>query len=94
VHVFVELHLYTPLEGRSEETRVALHETARQLKSEHGLRQVSVLEEDGGNLCLMSIWESRDAWTRAHATRERIANEVELSSVDQAGARVLLLAET
>ena len=94
MHVFVELHLYTPLEGRSEETRVALHETARQLKSEHGLRQVSVLEEDGGNLCLMSIWESRDAWTRAHATRERIASEVELGSADPDGTRTLLLSET
>jgi len=92
--VFIELHLHTPLEGRSEETRLALHETARQLKSEHGLRQVAVLEEDGGNLCLMSIWESRDAWTRAHTTRERIASEVELSSADPAGAQTLLLAET
>ena len=92
--MFVELHLYAPLEGRSEETRVALHETARQLKSEHGLRQVSVLEEDGGDLCLMSIWESRDAWTRAHVARERIATEVDLGSVDPGRTKVLLLAET
>jgi heme-degrading monooxygenase HmoA len=56
--VFVELHLHTPLEGRSEDTRLVLHEAARQLKSEHGLRQVSVLEETDGRLCLMSIWES------------------------------------
>ena len=92
--MFVELHLHAPREGRSEETRLALHETARQLKSEHGLRQVSVLEEDAGDLCLMSIWESRDAWTRAHAARERIASEVELASADPAGTRILLLAET
>jgi heme-degrading monooxygenase HmoA len=92
--VFVELHLYAPLEGRSEDTRLALHETARQLKSEHGLRQVSVLEEDGGDLCLMSIWESRDAWTRAHPARERILNEADLSCVDASASRVLLLAET
>jgi heme-degrading monooxygenase HmoA len=92
--VFVELHLYAPLEGRSEDTRLALHETARQLKSEHGLRQVSVLEEDAGDLCLMSIWESRDAWTRAHTARERIASEVDLTGVDPGRTRVLLLAET
>ena len=47
--MFVELHLYAPLEGRSEDTRLALHEIARQLKSEHGLRQVSVLEEQDGH---------------------------------------------
>lgn len=92
--MFVELHLHSPLEGRSEDTRLALHETARQLKSEHGLRQVSVLEEDDGRLCLMSIWESRDAWTRAHATRERIAAEIDLSCVDRPASSVLLLAET
>ena len=92
--MFIELHLYAPLEGRSEDTRLALHETARQLKSEHGLRQVAVLEEDAGDICLMSIWESRDAWTRAHATRERVASEVDLNSVDPGRTRVLLLAET
>jgi heme-degrading monooxygenase HmoA len=92
--VFVELHLYAPLEGRSEDTRLALHETARQLKSEHGLRQVSVLEEEDGRLCLMSIWESRDAWTRAHGARERIAAETDLSCVDGASTSVLILAET
>ncbi len=92
--MFIELHLYAPLEGRSEDTRLALHETARQLKSEHGLRQVAVLEEDAGELCLMSIWESRDAWTRAHPTRERVASEVDLNSVDPGRTRVLLLAET
>jgi heme-degrading monooxygenase HmoA len=92
--VFVELHLYTPLEGRSEDTRMALHETARQLKAEHGLRQVSVLEEEDGHLGLMTIWESRDAWTRAHPTRERIAGEVDFSCVDPASSQVLLLSET
>jgi len=92
--VFVELHLHTPLEGRSEDTRLVLHEAARQLKSEHGLRQVSVLEETDGRLCLMSIWESRDAWTRAHATRERIAAESDLSCVEPSASNVLHLAET
>jgi heme-degrading monooxygenase HmoA len=92
--VFVELHLYVPRDGRSEDTRLALHQIAREVKSEHGLRQVSVLEEQDGNLCLMSIWESRDAWTRAHPARERILNEADLSCVDASESRVLLLAET
>jgi heme-degrading monooxygenase HmoA len=92
--VFVELHLYAPLDGRNEDTRRALHETARGLKAEHGLRQVSVLEEQDGHLGLMTIWESRDAWSRANPTRERIAAETDLSGVDPAATRVLLLSET
>jgi len=63
--MYVEIQLHRPPEGRTEDVRSALHGRARRLKSEQGLRQVSVLEEKGGDLCLLAIWESRDTWTAA-----------------------------
>jgi len=63
--MYVEIQLHRPPEGRIEDVRSALHGQARRLKSEQGLRQVSVLEEKGGDLCLLAIWESRDTWTAA-----------------------------
>ena len=92
--MFIELQLHGPLEGRSEDARLALHEMARRAKAEHGLRQVAVLEEQDGRLCLLSVWESRDAWSAARATREQIAKETDLSCIDPAASSVLLLAET
>jgi heme-degrading monooxygenase HmoA len=92
--LFVELQLYRPLEGRSEDARMALHGMARRAKAEHGLRQVAVLEEQDGRLCLLSIWESRDAWSAARATREQIARETDLGCIDPAASSVILLAET
>jgi quinol monooxygenase YgiN len=92
--VFIELQLHRPLERRSEDARLALHDLARRAKAEHGLRQVAVLEEQDGRLCLLSIWESRDAWSAARATREQIAEETDLSCIDPAASTVLLLAET
>jgi len=92
--MFVELRIHTPLEGHTEETRSALHEQARRMKSDQGLRQVSVLEEKDGDLCLLAIWESRDTWTAARAAREAAEPQVDLSAIEAAPPRVLLLEET
>jgi heme-degrading monooxygenase HmoA len=92
--VFIELQLHTPLEGRGDDALMALHETARRLKSEHGLRQVAVLQEENGRMGLMTTWESRDAWSGARATRDQIAKDVDMSCVDPAASNALLLSET
>ena len=92
--MFIELQLHTPLDGRGEDALMALHETARRLKSEHGLRQVAVLHEEDGRMGLMTTWESRDAWSGARATRDAIATEIDMGCVDPAASNVLLLSET
>ena len=91
--MFVELRIHSPLEGHTEETRSALHEQARRMKSDQGLRQVSVLQERDGDVCLLAIWESRDTWTQARAAREN-EPEPDLSAIEAAPPRVLLLEET
>jgi heme-degrading monooxygenase HmoA len=92
--MFVEIRIHGPLEGHTEETRSALHEQARRMKADQGLRQVSVLEETNGDLCLLAIWESRDTWTAARTAREGGEPTADLSSVEAAPPRVLLLEET
>jgi len=91
--MFVELHIHRPQEGRTEETRSALHEQARRMKADQGLRQVAVLEEKDGELCLLAIWESRDTWTAARATRENEQQD-DLGAIHASPTRVLLLEET
>jgi len=91
--MFVEIHIHRPQEGRTEETRSALHEQARRMKADQGLRQVAVLEEKGGELCLLAVWESHDTWTAARAAREN-EPEPDLSAIQASPPRVLLLEET
>ena len=91
--MFAELHIHRPLEGHTEETRSALHSQARRMKADQGLRQVAVLEEQDGEVCLLAIWESRDTWTAARGAREN-EPEPDLSAIEAAPPRVLLLEET
>jgi len=92
--MFVELRIHRPLEGHTEETRSVLHQQARRMKADQGLRQVSVLEEKDGELCLLAIWESRDTWTAARAPREDAEQQADTSAFEAAPPRVLLLEET
>jgi len=91
--MFVEIHIHRPQEGHTEEARSALHEQARRMKADQGLRQVSVLEEKDGELCLLAIWESRDTWTAARAARES-EPPPDLSAIEASPPSVLLLEET
>jgi heme-degrading monooxygenase HmoA len=90
--MFVEIHIHRPQEGHTEETRSALHGQARRMKADQGLRQVAVLEEKDGELCLLAVWESRDTWTAARAAREN--DGPDLSAIQASPPRILLLEET
>lgn len=88
--MFVEINVHVPKEGMRDEALRSLHDLARETKWEHGVRQVAVLEEDGGGLCFLAVWESRDAWQVSGHAKAAADRNLDLAALEDSSQTLLL----